>query len=309
MPSRFPGAAALGGPDRGGPPRREFVVDPGASPSSLPSAARSSCCRRSWPLCVGARPCAAGRRRRRACALAVAPSPPSRSGRSSRRAAIAAAAGVAQGSSAIAAIGGLAWAGAGLGARRDSRSGRWHSFAAALRGEGPGWLALVAPAASAVALCRRLGAPGRDAAGRAPRRARPAGAARARPGFRSRSGCRAALPRRDDIRLATGRCGRLRRWRDRPRESPPAHLRRARFCSVRRPHCSASLLCPLVVGGVLADGRWLWRGAPVADRVVGGAAGLVGCLGAAAPGSRGRSRGGRRVRARTGGRSASRLRS
>ena len=44
-----------------------------------------------------------------------------------------------------------------------------------------------------------------------------------------------------------------------------------------------ALLCPLVIGGVLADGRWLWRGAPVADRVIATTAGLVGCVGAVVP--------------------------
>jgi len=44
-----------------------------------------------------------------------------------------------------------------------------------------------------------------------------------------------------------------------------------------------SILCPLLVGGVLVEGRWLWRGGPVERRVVVRAAGFAGIAGAVAP--------------------------
>ena len=44
-----------------------------------------------------------------------------------------------------------------------------------------------------------------------------------------------------------------------------------------------SLLCPLVVGGVLADGRWLWRSAPVERSAVARAFALASTVAAALP--------------------------
>jgi hypothetical protein len=44
-----------------------------------------------------------------------------------------------------------------------------------------------------------------------------------------------------------------------------------------------SLLCPLVVGGVLDGGRWLWRGAPVPSGAVGRSFALASILAAALP--------------------------
>ena len=45
----------------------------------------------------------------------------------------------------------------------------------------------------------------------------------------------------------------------------------------------ASILCPLVICGLLLEGRWLWLGGTPGGRAVGRAGGLVGLAGAAAP--------------------------
>jgi len=44
-----------------------------------------------------------------------------------------------------------------------------------------------------------------------------------------------------------------------------------------------SLLCPLVVGGVLDDGRWLWRGAPISDGAIVRSFALASAVGAVLP--------------------------
>jgi hypothetical protein len=44
-----------------------------------------------------------------------------------------------------------------------------------------------------------------------------------------------------------------------------------------------SLLCPLVVGGVLGDGRWLWRSAPVSSGAIARSFALASTLAAALP--------------------------
>ncbi len=152
----------------------------------------------------------------------------------------------------------------------------------ALRGERSGWLALVVSAAVLIlagaawvvlAATRPLARP---------RRASPrSGRSRARR-VRLTVGLGLLLARRGDVRLATacavvfGVGGTvLAAVAGAPPPSP--------FLLGTSTALLGALLCPLVVGGALADGRWLWCGAPVADRVVGVAAGLVGCLGAATP--------------------------
>jgi hypothetical protein len=44
-----------------------------------------------------------------------------------------------------------------------------------------------------------------------------------------------------------------------------------------------ALLCPLAIGGVLADGRWLWRTAPAGPYLVSRRGAVVGGVGAAVP--------------------------
>jgi hypothetical protein len=152
----------------------------------------------------------------------------------------------------------------------------------ALRGEALGWLALVvALVALSLAAASWVGL----AARRPPARPRSEGVRlrRTRPRrVRLTTGLSLLLARRGDVRLATvgsvafGLAGTmLAAAAGAPPPSP--------FLLGTTTALLGALLCPLVAGGVLADGRWLWRSAPAADRSVARTAGLVGCLGAAVP--------------------------
>ena len=152
--------------------------------------------------------------------------------------------------------------------------------AAALRDAGSPWVALgvscavgIALAAGWVLLAATRPAPRsrRRAVGRSARRRLPAPIAAV-----------VLLARRGDLRLATvgatlfGLTGAaLAAATDAP---PPAP-----FLLGTTTALLGSLLCPLVVGGTLDDGRWLWRGAPVRSGAIARSFALSGTAAAAVP--------------------------
>ena len=130
----------------------------------------------------------------------------------------------------------------------------------ALRGAGSPWLAVGASGGMGIGLAAAwVGL----AAGRAePRSRRPAAGRSGRRRLPASVAASVLLARRSDLRLATlgasafGLAGvALAAAGDAP---PPAP-----FLLGTTTALLGSLLCPLVVGGVLDDGRWLWRCAPV----------------------------------------------
>jgi hypothetical protein len=155
--------------------------------------------------------------------------------------------------------GGLAWLAVGL-VLGSAPLGPLAVVPAALRDAGSPWNALgvscavgigLAAGWIALAATRAAPRPRRRAVGRSARRRLPLPVAAV------------VLPaRRTDVRLATcgaavfGLAGAALATAT---EAPPP----APFLLGTTTALLGSLLCPLVVGGMLDDGRWLWRGAPV----------------------------------------------
>ena len=132
--------------------------------------------------------------------------------------------------------------------------------ASALRGAGSPWLALAASGVVGVGLVAAWVA---LAASRAePRSRRPAAGRSGRRRLPASIAASVLLARRSDVRLATlgavafGLAGvALAAAGDAPSPAP--------FLLGATTALLGSVLCPLVVGGVLDQGRWLWRSAPV----------------------------------------------
>lgn len=175
--------------------------------------------------------------------------------------------------------GGLGWLAVGL-ALGSAPLGPLAVVSAALHDEGSPWVALAVSCAVGVALAagwvllaatRPVPRSRRRAVGRSARRRLPAPTAAV-----------VLLARRGDLRLATvgatlfGLTGAaLAAATDAP---PPAP-----FLLGTTTALLGSLLCPLVVGGTLDDGRWLWRGAPVRSGAIARSFALSGTAAAAVP--------------------------
>ena len=176
-------------------------------------------------------------------------------------------------------VGGLGWLAVGL-ALGSAPLGPLAVVSAALRDAGSPWVALVVSCAVGVALAagwvllaatRPVPRSRRRAVGRSARRRLPAPIAAV-----------VLLARRGDLRLATvgatlfGLAGAaLAAATDAP---PPAP-----FLLGTTTALLGSLLCPLVVGGMLDDGRWLWRSAPVRSGAIARSFALASTAAAAVP--------------------------